>query len=108
MELEPFTRSWSKPISTPQRTMNLAESISEGNRSPLANWRSCYSASSRPTPPIPLPPSANPLGAGKPVHKEKSERRRGGQPNHPPHLKQWLLPERVQHIEHFIPETCAS
>jgi transposase len=54
------------------------------------------------------PPSANPLGADKPVHKKKSKRRRGGQPNHPAHLKQLLPPERVHHIEHFIPETCAG
>jgi transposase len=54
------------------------------------------------------PPSANPLGAAKPVKKKKSKRQRGGQPNHPPHLKQLLPPERVQHIEHFIPESCAK
>jgi transposase len=54
-----------------------------------------------------LPPSANPLGADKPVKKEKSKRQRGGQPNHPPHLKQLLPPERVQHFRHFVPESCA-
>jgi hypothetical protein len=36
------------------------------------------------------PPSANPLGADKPVVKKKSKRKRGGQPDHPPHLKQLL------------------
>ncbi len=34
------------------------------------------------------PPSANPLGADKPVKKKKSKRKRGGQPGHRPHLKQ--------------------
>jgi transposase len=55
-----------------------------------------------------LPPSANPLGADKPVRKKKSKRRRGGQPNHPPHLKLLLPSERVQHFRHFVPESCAK
>jgi transposase len=53
------------------------------------------------------PPSANPLGADKPVKKPKSKRKRGGQPDHPPHLKQLLPPERVAHWKHFFPEQCA-
>jgi transposase len=54
------------------------------------------------------PPSANPLGAPKPVVKKKSKRRPGGQPGHPPHLKQLLPPERVQHVIPFVPEQCQS
>jgi transposase len=54
------------------------------------------------------PPSANPLGADKPVKKPKSQRKRGGQPDHPPHLKQLLPPERVNRRQHFIPEECAN
>jgi transposase len=54
------------------------------------------------------PPSANPLGAAKPVKKKKSKRQRGGQPNHPPHLKQLLPPERVRKFKHFIPKSCAN
>jgi len=54
------------------------------------------------------PPSANPLGAAKPVRKKKSKRKRGGQPNHPPHLKQLLPPERVTHTTHFVPDECAN
>jgi transposase len=53
------------------------------------------------------PPSANPLGADKPVKKEKSQRQRGGQPDHPPHLKQLLPTERVTQTEHFYPQACA-
>lgn len=53
------------------------------------------------------PPSANPLGADKPVKKEKSQRKRGGQPDHPPHLKQLLPAERVTRIQHYYPEACA-
>ena len=53
------------------------------------------------------PPSANPLDAAKPVKKKKSKRQRGGQPGHPPHLKQLLPPERVTHWEHYIPDECA-
>lgn len=52
------------------------------------------------------PPSANPLGADKPVKKKKSKRRRGGQPHHPPHLKQLLPAERVTRTDHFVPDEC--
>jgi transposase len=54
------------------------------------------------------PPSANPLGADKPVHKKKSQRQRGGQPDHPAHLKQLLPPERVTRTNYFIPDACAN
>lgn len=54
------------------------------------------------------PPSANPLGADKPVKKKKSKRQRGGQPDHPPHLKQLLPPEQVTRIEALVPCECAN
>lgn len=53
------------------------------------------------------PPSANPLDAPKPVVKPKSRRKPGGQPGHPPHLKQLLPIERVSHVEVFVPPTCS-
>src|SRR5207302_6682276 len=53
-----------------------------------------------------LPPSANPLGAPKPVAKKKSRRKPGGQPNHPPHLKQLLPPERVTKTCVLVPPHC--
>jgi transposase len=53
-----------------------------------------------------IPPSANPLNAPKPVVKKKSRRRRGGQPGHPPHLKELLPPERVQETIPFVPTCC--
>src|SRR6266404_4182617 len=52
------------------------------------------------------PPSANPIGAKPPVVKKKSKLKRGGQPGHPPHLKQLLPPERVTRTETFVPATC--
>jgi transposase len=52
------------------------------------------------------PPSANPLGAPPPVVKKKSKRQRGAQPGHPPHLKQFLPPERVTRTEVIVPEIC--
>jgi transposase len=52
------------------------------------------------------PPSANPLGAPKPVVKKKSHRRPGAQPGHPPHLKQLLPAERVQQTVSFVPLQC--
>jgi len=54
------------------------------------------------------PPSANPLGADKPVVKKKSKRRRGGQPHHPPHLKQLLPPEQVTKVIELAPEECTN
>ena len=54
------------------------------------------------------PPSANPLGAPKPVVKNKSRRRPGGQPGHPPHLKRLLPPDRVQQTFAFVPERCRT
>jgi len=53
-----------------------------------------------------LPPSANPLGTPKHAPKKKSQRRRGGQPGHPPHLKELLPPERVDEIKPFLPLHC--
>jgi transposase len=52
------------------------------------------------------PPSANPLGAKPPVVKKKSNLKRGGQPGHPPHLKQLLPPERVTRTETIVPAVC--
>src|SRR5437660_9736033 len=54
------------------------------------------------------PPSANPLGAAQPVQKKKSKRRRGGQPGHPPHLKQLLPAERVTRSQVIVPDLCSS
>jgi len=54
------------------------------------------------------PPSANPIGAKPPVVKKKSKLKRGGQPGHPPHLKQLLPPERVTRTEVIVPATCAG
>src|SRR5712692_6715807 len=53
-----------------------------------------------------VPPSANPLGAAKPVVKKKSNRKPGGQPGHPPHLKQLLPPERVNRVVPLVPHEC--
>jgi transposase len=53
-----------------------------------------------------IPPSANPLGAPKPVRKRKSKRQPGGQPGHPPRLKQLAPPERVNHVVPFVPAAC--
>jgi transposase len=52
------------------------------------------------------PPSANPIGAPKPVIKKKSRRRPGGQPGHPPHLKQLLPPARVNVTHPLLPQQC--
>jgi transposase len=53
-----------------------------------------------------LPPSANPPQAPPPVVKTKTGRRPGAQPDHPPHLRQLLPPERVSHWHHFVPSHC--
>jgi len=53
-----------------------------------------------------VPPSANPLDAPKPVVKKPTGRQPGGQPGHPPHLKQLLPPHRVKEVIPFIPTHC--
>src|SRR5690606_11132703 len=53
-----------------------------------------------------VPPSANPLGAPKPVTKKKSKRKPGGQPGHAPRLKALVPPERVTHTVAFVPTHC--
>lgn len=53
-----------------------------------------------------LPPSANPPQAPKPVVKAKSGRKPGGQPGHPPHLKELLPEERITTLTHHRPEHC--
>jgi transposase len=53
-----------------------------------------------------LPPSANPPSAPPPVVKAQTGKRRGGQPGHPPHLRQLLPPERVTRTESFLPAQC--
>ena len=42
-----------------------------------------------------LPPSANPPGASPPVVKKSTGRKPGGQPGHPPRLRQRLPAERL-------------
>jgi transposase len=53
-----------------------------------------------------VPPSANPPSAPKPVVKQKTGRKPGAQPGHPPHLKQWLPPARVTKLVTFVPSHC--
>jgi transposase len=55
-----------------------------------------------------VPPSANPLDAPKPVVKKPTGRKPGGQPGHPPHLKQLLPPQRVKKFIPFIPVRCGK
>jgi transposase len=53
-----------------------------------------------------LPPSANPPHGRKPVQKQKTGRKPGGQPGHEAHLRERLPPERVQQVVPFVPEAC--
>ena len=77
----------------------LVQALLEKQRELLARLNNNSSNSS-------TPPSANPLGAPKPVVKKKSQRQPGGQPGHPPHLKELLPPERVKDVFQFVPERC--
>lgn len=53
-----------------------------------------------------LPPSANPPSAPAPVVKKPTGRRPGGQPGHPPALRQRLPAERVHHVRILTPTHC--
>jgi transposase len=53
-----------------------------------------------------VPPSANPPAAPPPVVKQKTGRKPGGQPGHPPYLRQLVPPERVTRVEPLIPGHC--
>jgi transposase len=55
-----------------------------------------------------VPPSANPLDAPPPVRKQPTGRKPGGQPGHPPHLKQLLPAERVKTFIPFVPTHCGK
>jgi transposase len=44
--------------------------------------------------------------SAKPPPRTASQRKPGAQPGHPPHLKQWLPPERVTQIKTFVPSHC--
>ena len=50
-----------------------------------------------PRDPLPLPPAPP---------KKKTGRRRGGQPGHPPHLRQLLPADRVNEVIELVPATC--
>jgi transposase len=52
------------------------------------------------------PPSANPLGAPKPVVKTPTGRKPGGQPGHKGHHRLRLPPERVNTIVPYVPTVC--
>jgi transposase len=56
-----------------------------------------------------IPPSANPPQAPPPVRKQPTGRKPGGQPGHPPHLRERLPPERLtEPTIHYVPESCSG
>src|SRR5476651_925905 len=55
-----------------------------------------------------IPPTANPPDAPKTVVKTPTGRKPGGQPGHPPHLRQRLPPERLKEVIPYIPKVCGA
>ena len=52
------------------------------------------------------PPSKDPPGTKRRAQREKSKRRRGGQPGHPGQHRSLLPPEQVDEIHELRPDTC--
>src|SRR5260370_18163493 len=50
--------------------------------------------------------SPQPGESAKPPPRTPSQRKPGAQPGHPPHLKQWLPPQRVTTLKNFVPTHC--
>jgi len=57
-------------------------------------------------PPEPPAKQAPPQDASSAAQATMPKRRPGGQPGHPPHLKQLLPPDRVQRMVPLVPMTC--
>jgi transposase len=55
-----------------------------------------------------IPPSANPLDAPKPVVKNPSGRKPGGQRGHPGHHHHRIPPERVKNVVPYVPTICTQ
>ena len=55
---------------------------------------------------LPKSGTAGPPDISKPAAKKPSQRKPGGQPGHPPHLKQMLPPQRVAEFVPIVPEQC--
>ena len=55
---------------------------------------------------LPKSGTPGPPDAAKPPAKKASARKPGGQPGHPPHLKQMLPAQRVAEIVSILPEQC--
>jgi len=52
------------------------------------------------------PPSSDPPGAPPPARPRRTGRKRGGQPGHERHCRQWVAPERVTRTIVVKPEAC--
>jgi len=72
----------------------------------LAALRTRLDALSKQLPKRPPEPLAKPASDSTPTETVKPKRKPGGQPGHPPHLKQLLPPERVQRVVPVLPATC--
>jgi transposase len=55
-----------------------------------------------------LPPSANPLDAPKPVVKDSTGRKPGGQPGHVACVRRRLPPEQLTDVRVFVPTVCGK
>src|SRR4051794_21487636 len=53
-----------------------------------------------------VPPSANPPAAPKPVVKERTGKKTGGQPGHQGHSRLRLPADRVNHVIPLVPSHC--
>lgn len=92
----------SEPVPTCPRCLELLHRIAELEQ----QVRDLKALSGQNSTNSSVPPSANPSNAPKPVVKQPTGRKTGGQPGHPGQTRLRLPPERITHVIPLVPDRC--